>query len=106
MNNRKLAEITTCDDDDCTKTGHTVALYADGRVSATYHTRWQGSRDGCRHVLHSAVDVSKIDSRDQNQDAEAVLTAAWDNHLAESLDGQEFTGSGPWTMTQSGHIVE
>jgi hypothetical protein len=76
-NMKILATLDTADFNDCVNTGYRFNLYSDGHLSATYSTRWQGSRDGARYITDPAyVDVSTIDASDDDHDALALLTSA------------------------------
>ena len=76
-NMKILATLDTADFNDCVNTGYRFNLYSDGHISATYRTRWQGSRDGARYITDPAyVDASTIDTDDPDHDALALLTSA------------------------------
>lgn len=49
LSRKCLAEFCDYDMFDCTKSGHTWKLWADGHVTAEYNSRWQGSRTGKRY---------------------------------------------------------
>lgn len=98
MNNKVLAKLDTNDFRDATKTGYTFTLFGDGRVSAEYHSRWQGSRDGARYTTDVGyVDLSVMDPANPDSDAEALLTMAV-QHAQPSEDRE-------WRQTRRGHIV-
>ena len=72
-----LATIDDVDFNDMAATGYTWTLYADGRVSAEWHSRWQGSRDGTRYTTNEGyVDVDRINEDDPDYTAESFLTVA------------------------------
>ena len=74
---KKLAHLDTTDFNDCINTGYRFTLYSDGHISATYRTRWQGSRDGIRYITKPAyVDVSTINANEPDNDALALLASA------------------------------
>lgn len=99
MNNKVLAKLDTNNFRDAVNTGYTFTLYADGRVSALYHSRWQGSRDGARYTTDPGyVDLSSLDESDPDSDAEALLTMAV-QHVQPSEDRE-------WRQTRRGHIVK
>lgn len=93
--------LATCSDgdfSDCTATGYSWALYGDGRVAATYHSRWQGSTDGARYVTAPGyVDVSEIDPDDRDNDAEATLTI--------TVDGLDPSDDPDFRCTRRGTVV-
>jgi len=74
MSLKELANTCTYRPHDATSSGYKFQLYSNGRVSATGHSRWQGSINGDRWVLDNAIDVSAIDNDDQDTDATALLT--------------------------------
>ena len=93
--------LATCSDgdfSDCTTTGYSWALYGDGRVAATYNSRWQGSTDGARYVTAPGyIDVSEIDPDDMDADAEATLTIM--------IDGVDPADDPDFRCTRKGHVV-
>ena len=93
-----LATLDTADFNDCVTTGYRFALYSDGHLSATYHTRWQGSRDGARYITDPVyVDVSTIDADDPDRDALAILTSA-----VQDVQPSDARG---WRQVRRGWIV-
>ncbi|MDE2105880.1 MAG: hypothetical protein KGL39_52140 [Patescibacteria group bacterium] len=94
-----IATLDTADFRDCVNTGYTFVLYSDGHLSAEYHSRWQGSRDGARYVTRPGeVDLSKLDPADPDRDAEACLTAAvQDVHPSEDAH---------WHQVRRGRLVQ
>lgn len=95
---KALATIDTADFRDCVNTGYTFTLYSDGHLSAEYHSRWQGSRDGARYVTNPGhVDVSEIEDGNPDKDAEALLTMAV-QHVQPSEDRD-------WRQTRRGTVV-
>lgn len=93
-----LASLDTADFRDCVNTGYTFTLYSDGHLSADYHSRWQGSRNGSRYITDpDYVDVSAITEDDPDNDAEAALTSAVQN-ISPSEDRN-------WRQVRRGHLV-
>lgn len=99
-----IATVDTADFSDCVKTGYRFCLYGDGHVSAEYHSRWQGSRDGARYVTSAGVvDVSSLKD-DVDGDAEAVLTA-W---IVDEEPAEDVAQGGKWAkwrQTRRGYVV-
>ena len=58
-----LVKVDDNDFSDCANVGYTWTLYEDGRVTAEYHTRWQGSTDGTRYTTepeYANVSVIRV----------------------------------------------
>lgn len=97
-----LAEFATYDPHDLAKIGYDVQLYADGRVAATKWSRWQGSMTRTRYVADGAIDVSKIDPNDPDNDAEATLSTWWQRN-GEDV---EWPNSSTWRKVRPGYKVQ
>jgi len=73
--NDLLATVDDADFDDYVNTGYRWQLYGDGRVVATYNSRWQGSTNGARYVTSPGwVDLDDLDEDNPDYCAEALLT--------------------------------
>lgn len=93
-----IATLDTADFSDCINTGYTFTLYSDGHLSAEYNTRWQGSRNGVRHITAPGyVDVSEIVEGNPDTDATAKLTMA----VQEVSPSQDLG----WKQTRRGYII-
>ena len=96
-----IAKLDTNDFSDCVNTGYTFTLYADGRITAEYHSRWQGSVDGRRYTTEPGAMFLDEDSPAEEQLAEYVR-----NMDATPEEDVEHGGqSQTWRVTQSGYIV-
>lgn len=96
--NEVLATVDDGDFSDCVNTGYRWTLYGDGRVSAEYHSRWQGSTDGARYVTDEGyVDLDELDPSNPDSDAEALLTKA----IADVDPGED-----GWQQTRKGQVVK
>jgi hypothetical protein len=101
MNNKKIVSIDTADFTDCTNTGWTFTLYADGRVAAEGVSRWSGTRTGTRTGDRYTTEAGYIDLAEvgsgPDHDAEALLTAA-----TRELDPREDSS---FRRTRAGWII-
>ena len=98
MSRKIIATLDTANFNDCTARGYSWTLYADGRLAAEYHSRWQGTRDGARWTTDAdAVDLSGLDPDDPDNDALARLTAAVED-LEPEYDSR-------FRQTRKGHLV-
>lgn len=94
-----LATLDTADFRDCIATGYTFNLYSDGHLSAEYHTRWQGSRNGARYITAPGhVEVAEIVEGNPDADALAQLTMA----VADIVSPDE---ESDWRQTRRGYII-
>ncbi len=97
--NDLLATIDDADFSDCTSRGYSWQLYGDGRVVATYNSRWQGSTDGARYTTNAGwVDLDDLDADDADSNAEALLTLA----IADVCPADDDSG---FRCTRRGRIV-
>jgi len=96
-----IAKLNTADSSDCVNTGYTYTLYADGRISAEYHSRWQGSVDGRRYTTDpGAMEI------DDDRPAEEQLAEYVRNMDATPEEDIEHGGQyKTWRVTQSGYAV-
>lgn len=93
-----LAQYDDADFRDMTATGYRWTLYGDGRVTAEYHSRWQGSRDGARWTTEPGyVDLDDLDEDDGDNDALALLTSATETTRP--------AGDPAYRSTRRGHLV-
>ena len=96
-----IATYDTNDFSDCVNTGYSFTLYADGRIAAEYHSRWQGSVDGRRYTTDpSAMEISD-DRPAEEQLAEYVRNM-------DATPEEDVIHGGPfqmWRVTQSGYTV-
>jgi len=98
---KAIAKLDTNDFSDCANTGYTFTLYADGRITAEYHSRWQGSVDGRRYTTEpGALEV------DDSITAEEQLAEYVRNMDATPEEDIEHGGRfQTWRVTQSGYTV-
>lgn len=74
LSRKILANYDTADFRDCVNQGYTFTLYADGHITAQYHSQWSGARTGQRWITDAGyVDPSTIDVNEPDQDAMSHL---------------------------------
>lgn len=88
-----LATLPTYDRYECTSAGYELTLYADGRVAAESHSRWQGSTTGARWTTEPGYV-------DDLADPAAQLVA-----IAQMIDIGEIEIWRQWRQTRRGVTV-
>ena len=101
MTNKKLATYQSYDPNSIVSCGSDWSLYADGRVSATTRSRWQGSSDGDRWLMHDAINIDSVGPDGGDDSAESMLTSF--AHDAER-NYYDFNEAG-MSLVKSGSIV-
>ena len=102
MSSRKvLATYSTAGfyDDDCFIAKYVFKLWADGRVSALYRSRWSGDRSGMRWVTKPG-EVCLIDLEEDGADA---ILARWVQ--GEDPKADPYGDDPRWKKTSNGHRV-
>ena len=102
MSSRKvLATHSTADfiAGDCTESGYIFKLWADGRVSAVYHSRWSGDSNGMRWVT-KPYEVCLLWLEEDGADA---ILARW--VYGEDPKADPYGNDPTWRKTSNGHRV-
>lgn len=83
-----LARACTYDPNDCASSGYEVKVFADGRMTAEYHTRWHGDENGTRY--ERLVDVESPPEGGWQRWLQCVVASSegkWDEPRADEWRG-------------------
>lgn len=100
---KAIATHRTYDPDDIKSTGWLFELYPNGRLAATYRTRWKGSRTNQRYI----TEPGYLTLADSLYTDHKKLLSAWvsEEVVDLTLDDSSDWHNDDWRKVRNGYIV-